>query len=156
MVVRRGIIFWPICCQKKTRPLDPGLRHMADEARAISLKSTIDANAARGAYGSQMRQFMDRYDFLVTPTLATSAFDVGQLSPLDDDGNAPGCMDAVQLSRSTSTQQPAASVNCGFAANSLPVGLQIVGRMFDDRGVLAASYAYETSNPLYDRTPSGL
>jgi aspartyl-tRNA(Asn)/glutamyl-tRNA(Gln) amidotransferase subunit A len=53
------------------------------------------------------------------------------------------------------TQQPAASVPCGYASNGLPVGLQIVGRMFDDRGVLAAAYAYEMAQPLYDRTPPG-
>jgi Asp-tRNA(Asn)/Glu-tRNA(Gln) amidotransferase A subunit family amidase len=34
-------------------------------------------------------------------------------------------------------------VNCGFTASGLPVGLQIVGRMFDDAGVLAAARAYE-------------
>jgi aspartyl-tRNA(Asn)/glutamyl-tRNA(Gln) amidotransferase subunit A len=53
------------------------------------------------------------------------------------------------------TQQPAASVPCGYASNGLPVGLQIVGRMFDDQGVLAASYAYETAHPLYQKTPPG-
>ncbi len=135
--------------------LDPGLRFMADEANRFTKKQLIDANVARGLYGSQMRVFMDRYDFLVTPTLATSAFDVNQLSPLDDDGKAWMSWTPFSFPFNL-TQQPAASVPCGFAANSLPVGLQIVGRMFDDRGVLAASYAYETSNPLYDRTPSGL
>jgi aspartyl-tRNA(Asn)/glutamyl-tRNA(Gln) amidotransferase subunit A len=53
------------------------------------------------------------------------------------------------------TQQPAASVPCGFASDGLPVGLQIVGRMFDDAGVLAASYAYELTDPHYRKTPNG-
>ena len=54
------------------------------------------------------------------------------------------------------TQQPAASVNCGFTKAGLPVGLQIVGRMFADAGVLAAAYAYEQSNPLYLVLPPGI
>ena len=41
------------------------------------------------------------------------------------------------------TQQPAASINCGFTAAGLPVGLQIAGRMYDDAGVLAAAHAVE-------------
>jgi len=53
------------------------------------------------------------------------------------------------------TQQPAASINCGFTTDGLPVGLQIVGRMFDDMGVLAASHAYEMADPTFDRTPPG-
>jgi len=34
-------------------------------------------------------------------------------------------------------------------------GLQIVGRMFDDAGVLAASAAYETADPHFDKVPAG-
>jgi aspartyl-tRNA(Asn)/glutamyl-tRNA(Gln) amidotransferase subunit A len=38
-------------------------------------------------------------------------------------------------------------VPCGFARNGLPVGLQIVGRMYDDATVLRAAYAYEQAQP---------
>jgi Asp-tRNA(Asn)/Glu-tRNA(Gln) amidotransferase A subunit family amidase len=37
----------------------------------------------------------------------------------------------------------------------LPVGLQIVGKMYDDMGVLAASYAYERADPHYEKAPEG-
>jgi aspartyl-tRNA(Asn)/glutamyl-tRNA(Gln) amidotransferase subunit A len=53
------------------------------------------------------------------------------------------------------TQQPAASVPCGFASDGLPVGLQIVGKMYDDAGVLAASFAYEMADPHFEKTPKG-
>jgi aspartyl-tRNA(Asn)/glutamyl-tRNA(Gln) amidotransferase subunit A len=46
-------------------------------------------------------------------------------------------------------------VPCGFTKDGLPVGLQIVGRMFDDEGVLAASYAYELNDPHYEKVPDG-
>lgn len=41
------------------------------------------------------------------------------------------------------SEQPAASVNCGYAANGLPIGLQIAGQRFDDLGVLRVSRAFE-------------
>jgi aspartyl-tRNA(Asn)/glutamyl-tRNA(Gln) amidotransferase subunit A len=41
------------------------------------------------------------------------------------------------------TEQPAASIGCGFTSTGLPVGLQIVGRRFDDVGVLRMARAYE-------------
>ena len=53
------------------------------------------------------------------------------------------------------TQQPAASVPCGFTRAGLPVGLQIAGRMVDDAGVLAAAWAYQSADPHFDVTPKG-
>lgn len=134
--------------------VDPGLRAIAGEGAAIPLADHLAATQARGAYGSAMRQFMEDYDFLLTPSVATPAFDAGQLSPYADDGNA--WLGWTPFSYPFNlTQQPAASINCGFTAAGLPVGLQIVGRMFDDRGVLAASRAYERSNPLHETPPPG-
>lgn len=134
--------------------LDPGLRRMSDEGVAITKKEYLEASLARGAYGSAMRQFMEKFDFLVTPTLATTAFDVGKLSPLDDDGNAWMAWTPFSVPFNL-TQQPAASVPCGFSSDGLPVGLQIVGQMYNDVGVLAASYAYELADPHYEKVPAG-
>jgi aspartyl-tRNA(Asn)/glutamyl-tRNA(Gln) amidotransferase subunit A len=41
------------------------------------------------------------------------------------------------------SEQPAASINCGYTAAGLPIGLQIVGQRFDDLGVLQVSRAFE-------------
>lgn len=140
--------------EDKKKRLDPGLRRMAEEGTRIPLKEYLASNLARGAYGSKLRRFMEKYDFLLTPSVATPAFDAGVISPMGDDGKA--WMQWTPFSFPFNlTQQPAASVPCGFTKDGLPVGLQIVGRMFDDKGVLAASYAYELGDPHYERVPSG-
>ena len=41
------------------------------------------------------------------------------------------------------SEQPASSVNCGYSASGLPIGLQIAGKRFDDLGVLRVSHAFE-------------
>ena len=46
------------------------------------------------------------------------------------------------------TQQPAASLPCGFAENGLPVAVQVVGAKFADATVLRACGAYEAANPF--------
>ena len=46
------------------------------------------------------------------------------------------------------TGQPAVSVPCGFTEGGLPVGLQLVGRRFDERTVLRAAHAFETESGL--------
>jgi aspartyl-tRNA(Asn)/glutamyl-tRNA(Gln) amidotransferase subunit A len=51
------------------------------------------------------------------------------------------------------TGQPAATVPCGFAADGLPVGLQIVGRWRDDATVLRAAAAFEVARPWSEHRP---
>jgi aspartyl-tRNA(Asn)/glutamyl-tRNA(Gln) amidotransferase subunit A len=41
------------------------------------------------------------------------------------------------------SEQPAASINCGYGRSGMPIGLQIVGQRFDDLGVLQVSRAFE-------------
>ncbi|HEX4533086.1 MAG TPA: amidase [Rhizomicrobium sp.] len=140
--------------EEKKALLDPGLRQMAEEGKAISAKEYLAANLARGNYGSALRVFMERYDFIVTPTLATTAFDTGLVTPMGEDGKAWLSWSPFSYPFNL-TQQPAASVPCGFTKDSMPVGLQIVGRMFDDQGVLAAAAAYERADPHFEATPQG-
>jgi aspartyl-tRNA(Asn)/glutamyl-tRNA(Gln) amidotransferase subunit A len=52
------------------------------------------------------------------------------------------------------TGQPAATVPCGFTRDGLPIGLQIVGRRFDDVTVLRACAAFERARPWAGRRPS--
>ena len=140
--------------EEKKALLEPALRQIAEEGAKISLRSYLEANTARGALGSRMRVWMQSYDFIVTPTVATPAFDTGILHPDDGVGNA--WLDWTPFSYPFNlTQQPAASVPCGFTKDGLPVGLQIVGKMYDDAGVLAAARAYETAHPLSDKAPPG-
>jgi Asp-tRNA(Asn)/Glu-tRNA(Gln) amidotransferase A subunit family amidase len=53
----------------------------------------------------------------------------------------------------TILENPSISVPCGYTPEGLPVGLQIVGRRFDDLGVLQASAAYEQLAPWADKRP---
>jgi aspartyl-tRNA(Asn)/glutamyl-tRNA(Gln) amidotransferase subunit A len=45
------------------------------------------------------------------------------------------------------TQQPAASVPCGFSSEGLPIGLQVVGARFNDDQVLRVCRAFEQAFP---------
>ena len=146
-----GYLFGAAGPEKKA-VLDPGLLAMVEEGAAIPLRDYIDANVARGAYASRMRVFMEQYDLLLTPSLAVTAFDVGKLTPYDGNDSWPSWTPfSVPFNL---TQQPAASVPCGYA-NGLPVGLQIVGKPFDDWSVLQAAKAYESIDPHTDEMPPG-
>ena len=81
------------------------------------------------------------FDYVLTPTAPMTAFPAEWASPSRDPLNPfPHIGFTVALNMSG---QPAVSVNCGFSSEGLPIGLQIVGRRFDDVGVLSVAAAYE-------------
>jgi aspartyl-tRNA(Asn)/glutamyl-tRNA(Gln) amidotransferase subunit A len=110
----------------------------------------IAAMDARAAMGHRMSQFHEKFDLLLTPTLPIAAFEVGRLAPrLDQDSWMHWTPFTFPFNL---TQQPAASIPCGFTGSGLPVGLQIVAAKYRDDLVLRASRAYECINPI--RTPT--
>jgi aspartyl-tRNA(Asn)/glutamyl-tRNA(Gln) amidotransferase subunit A len=122
----------------------------AAEAQLGSGYSALDVQRltlARGALGAHLRQFMQRYDLLVTPTVAVPAFDARApgsqpLTPQNMLGWTPFSY-PFNL-----TQQPACTIPCGLTSDGLPIGLQFVGPMFGDALVLRAARAYETVRPI--------
>jgi aspartyl-tRNA(Asn)/glutamyl-tRNA(Gln) amidotransferase subunit A len=115
--------------------LDPAILAAAEEGERLSALDLLDAEAARVALATSMAEYHRRYDLLVTPTTATTAPRLD--APLDAGREATPFAYPFSLPR-----QPAISVPCGLS-QGLPVGLQIIGRHFEDGLVLAAADAYE-------------
>ena len=127
--------------------VDPDLRAQALLGSRLSALDVQRLHLRRGALGSQMRQFMQHWDLLVTPAVAVPAFDARPA------GHSP--MDPVAMLGWTPfsypfnlTQQPACTIPCGLTKDGLPIGLQIVGPMFGDAWVLRAARAYERVRPI--------
>ena len=93
----------------------------------------------------RMRQFMERYEFFVLPTVQVPPFDVDQPYITEIDGVAMETyIDWMKSCYYISiVGNPAISVPCGFTPEGLPVGLQIVGRHRDDWGLLQMAHAFE-------------
>jgi aspartyl-tRNA(Asn)/glutamyl-tRNA(Gln) amidotransferase subunit A len=85
------------------------------------------------------------YDFLLSPTSPIPAYEAALPAPTDDPRNAlPHIAFTVPYNMSG---QPAASLNWSYGADGLPIGIQIVGRRFDDAGVLRIARLAETVRP---------
>ena len=127
--------------------MDPGFRRIAEEGRGVTLAAYLAAHAARTHLAEHMRQFHERYDLLLTPQMPLTALEVGRVTPADGRFGA-GWIDWSPFTYPFNlTQQPAASVPCGFAADGLPVALQIVGPPRNDALVLRAARAFESAQP---------
>jgi aspartyl-tRNA(Asn)/glutamyl-tRNA(Gln) amidotransferase subunit A len=81
------------------------------------------------------------YDFVLSPTAPMTTYAAEWPSPSNDPLNPfPHIGFTVAFNMS---EQPAASINCGYDRQGLPIGLQIIGRRFDDVGVLSVARAFE-------------
>jgi aspartyl-tRNA(Asn)/glutamyl-tRNA(Gln) amidotransferase subunit A len=89
-------------------------------------------------------------DVLVTPTSPTAAFGIGEkiTDPLQ-----MYLVDIFTISVNLAGV-PAISVPCGFTSGGLPIGVQMIGRHFDEAKVLEVAYAFEQSTTWHLRRPA--
>lgn len=135
--------------------IDPGLRRIIDQGAKLSPFALGQALIGRGRLWEQLRKTMARVDILATPTTPTTAFKAGQDCPdrwLNVDDGASRWFTLTGLFNLTG--QPAASVPCGFDANGLPIGLQLIGQRYADWTVLKAAQAFEDVAPWQDHWPA--
>ena len=92
------------------------------------------------------------FDIVFTPTAPIAAFSAELACPTNDPAR-PFEHIAFTLPYNMS-EQPAASINCGFTASGLPIGLQIIGHRHDDIGVLQVARAWEQLRPLQRAWPA--
>ena len=127
--------------------MDPGFVEVAEEGLTYTSEQIAKAAEARSSLGLTMNLFHESYDLLLTPTLPQPAFDAGIEFPAGKGFSR--WPDWAPFSHPFNlTQQPAASVPCGFTKAGLPIGLQIVGPAHADALVLQAARAYESAHPF--------
>jgi aspartyl-tRNA(Asn)/glutamyl-tRNA(Gln) amidotransferase subunit A len=131
----------------------PEVRALMDAGKFIFATDFLKAQRLRRALTDEVRAAFDSVDVLATPTLPLCAWEVSE-SHVQIDGQAEHVLHACW--RYTYpwnlTGLPALSVPCGFAAD-LPVGLQLVGRPFDEATVLRVGRAYQEATRWHERRP---
>lgn len=126
--------------EAKARVL-PYIQQWADSAAGMSGEAVFRAvhqfHQTRVAAVNACRPF----DYVLSPVSPVPAFAADLPSPTNDPLRALEHIGfTVPFNMS---EQPAASINCGYTEAGLPIGLQIVGRRFDDLGVLQVARAFE-------------
>ena len=91
----------------------------------------------------------DKVDVIVTPTTPSPAFKSGEKT---DDPLQMYLADIFTISVNLAGV-PGMSIPCGFTSGDLPVGLQIMGKHFDEESILKIAYAYEQATEWHKRKP---
>ena len=130
----------------RTRPDDyqPDVRARLEKGFDIT---GLDYARARRSGELLRRDFatlFQRIDLLATPMCGIVAPKLGQREVVIDGEAVPVMAPLTRYTRVFNlTGLPAISVPCGFSSEGLPIGLQLVGRAWDEATVLRAAYAYE-------------
>ena len=88
-------------------------------------------------------------DVIVTPTSPTAAFKIGEKTA---DPLQMYLSDIFTISVNLAGV-PGISIPCGFTSNNLPIGLQLIGKHFDEESILKVAYAYEQTTLWHKRKP---
>lgn len=117
-------------------------------AQQVSAPDYLRALRVRAILQAKMRDVFRQVDILATPTLPTPATPLSMAlddpsldfgDPLGGIGNLCGL--------------PAISVPCGFTKDDLPIGLQLVGNVFNEHGLVSAANAFQANTDWHKRHP---
>ncbi len=133
----------------------PPYKPFIEMAEEINLNEYINITERKQELWKSLRPIFEEYDFLLTPTVSVPPFELGDISVDKINGQDTSTLGWMPFTYPFNfTKQPAASIPAGFTKDDLPVGLQIVGRHYDDSGVLRISKEYQSLNPWQDKYSS--
>ena len=135
--------------------VDPTLAKFVARGATVTVRDYLNARARMREFWQEALAFLQRFDLLITPTVAVPPFAVDAKPPREIAGEGVSVLGWMPYTYPFNiTGQPAASVPAGWTAENLPVGVQIVGQRHADATVLAACAAFEAACPWSDRRPA--
>lgn len=156
-----GRFFWSALQARSAKYLDQWEDKMGPDLVACikyganySANDYLDARERKYAYVSKISATFEDWDYLITPAVSVAAFPVDLVVPAHWEPQDWDWLTWAQFSYPFNmSQNPACSVPCGFTSDGLPVGLQIVGRRFDDLGVLQVANAFQKATDFSWQRP---
>ncbi len=115
------------------------------------------ASRLRQILRDQILEALERVDILILPTSSVQATPIPSEAGMAKNGKQE-FLNMLGGRRTYTTPSnlagiPGLSINCGFTSDGLPVGLQMVGRPYDEATLFRAAYAYEQATDWHTRRP---
>ena len=109
----------------------------------------LKAQKVRTLIKKDFDEVFNKCDAIITPTAPTTAFKIGEKT---QDPLQMYLSDIYTISVNLAGV-PALSLPCGFDSHGLPIGMQIIGKRFDESTILNIAYAYEQQSDWHKRKP---
>lgn len=140
--------------EKQGDQLTDYARHCIEHGSRVSGADYARALLAIEQLRGQFTPLMQRYDLLVTPTMAVPAFPIGQQPKTIAGREVDSFWGFLPFTFPINAiGYTAASIPCGFSAEGLPIGLHIIGRSGKEATVFSASAAFEEARPWANTKP---
>ena len=130
----------------------PVLAGLIDMGRRMSALEFARLQARRAVVTGELTNLLASVDFLLMPVMGTAAWSI---KALEAAGRAPDTV-AARLRYTAPfdmSGQPTLTLPGGFTRDGVPVGFQIVGRAFDEAGILAAGHTYQQATDWHLKRP---
>lgn len=131
------------------------VRALLDQGRLVLASDYLNAQRQRRRFCREFARALETVDALAMPAVPIPTARVGELEV-----EVNGRLENVRLATTRNiralnlTGLPVLSVPCGFHSDGLPVGIQIVGKAFDEQRVLEIGHAYETATEWHRQIPA--
>lgn len=140
----------------RERPEDYGddVRILLEAGEFHIATNYINAQRYRRNLMDQFKEAFKEVDFFVSPTLPFTALPLGNYK-MTIDGKPKDFVDLVNnyVCIAPLTGLPCISIPCGLDEQGLPVGMQLLGKPFDEVTLYRAAYAFEEKYHLFDQLP---
>lgn len=139
--------------------MDPTLVAQLERAAVYSAQELYQAIFLRTRMYRQVQNWFETADVVITPTLSRTALPIEHdfFAPIEIEGKPVDTMRRAWYPYTlpfNMTGNPAISIPCGWDADGLPVGLQLIGRIGEDAGLLCLAAAFEVARPWAHVQPS--
>jgi Asp-tRNA(Asn)/Glu-tRNA(Gln) amidotransferase A subunit family amidase len=140
--------------QQRREDFGEDVRALLDSGRFVLATDYLDAQRRRREFIDAFNRVLDNVDVIVTPTIPITAARIGQKTVLLHGQEVDVRLATTRFMRALNLAGlPLLSIPCGFDSESMPIGLQIIGRLFDERTILEVGHAYERATAWHSRNP---
>ena len=133
------------------------VRALLDQGQLISAADYLDAQRRRRELNQGFNALLEQVDVIAAPTIPITAAKIGQMTTIIGGEEENVRLATTRLVRALNmTGLPLLSVPCGLSSAGLPIGLQLIGPLFGEAGLLEVGHAYERATDWHAMRPPEL
>jgi aspartyl-tRNA(Asn)/glutamyl-tRNA(Gln) amidotransferase subunit A len=141
----------------RSRPQDYGadVRTLLEVGEMLLATHYLQAQRYRTLLRHEFMEAFQQVDVFICPTLPFVATPVGAMKVVIEDGQEEDMLSAIMQYTGVPslTGFPSMSVPCGFSPDGLPIGMQIIGKPFDESTTFRVGHAYQQLTDWHSREP---